>query len=178
MHTHSYALLLLVLLCYNWTSVVDANHGLPHNCTNPVIDCAGRGQCISNTTCLCDKGYVTLNCESTQCCYTQVTRVKVFLLAFFLGKVGAGYFSIGQTGLGVGILLLFVGGLIMGPMGRACLEQERYGSKWSQYGWALMSAVGYLSVFAACLWWLIVWIMLAAETEPFNDSNGAAIAPW
>ena len=50
-------------------------------------DC-NHGKCLSNQTCLCDKGFVTFNSTSQNCNYEQKKKLTAFLLSFLLGLTG------------------------------------------------------------------------------------------
>ena len=50
-------------------------------------DC-NHGKCLSNQTCLCDKGYVTFNSTSQNCNYEQKKKLTAFLLSFLVGLTG------------------------------------------------------------------------------------------
>lgn len=149
-------------------------------CTNPMVDCAGHGVCISNGTsnyaCKCDPGYTNFDCgDNVQCCYQQKKRVTMFLLSFFVGWTGASYFVAGATGLGVGILLLCVGGFCSLNCGKAFMSSD---SECCQTTSTAFAIIGGLAVVAALLWTLVLWCMVAAETETFKDANDQPIAPW
>ena len=144
-------------------------------CTNPMIDCAGHGVCISNGTvnfaCKCDSGYLTFNCDTNvQCCYKQQPRVKIFLLSFFVGATGAPYFVLGATALGVGILVLCCGGCCLSTIGGILSSKN---SKFT-----IITVIGGLATLAASIWQLALWIQFAASTETVRDSNGVPVAGW
>jgi len=146
------------------------------SCIDAEVDCSDYGRCNSKgTACICDSGYVTAKCDpAVQCCYAQVKRVKMFLLSFFVGWTGAPYFVIGQDGLGAGILVLFIGGLIVGCIGQCTAVA---GDDTPMIGMCIM-ALGWLAFFAACVWHLALWICYAASTDPWNDQNGVPVGPW
>ena len=50
-------------------------------------DC-NRGICLSNRTCLCDKGYVSFNSTSQNCNYEQKKKLTAFLLSLLFGLTG------------------------------------------------------------------------------------------
>lgn len=144
-------------------------------CQNPTYDCSNHGYCNRDSTaCLCDDGYVTHDCDaSTQCCYKQENRIKMFILSFFVTWTGAPFFILGMTGLGVGILVMCCCGLTFAGVGTALGAQE------GKSGFAAVIAViGILAFLAAIVLSLANWIMFAAETEPWTDKNGVPVGPW
>lgn len=137
------------------------------DCTD-VDFCNYNGRCMVKkpnvtTHCICDRGYITKDClNETECCFKQDSRVLHFLLAlFFQCFTGVQFFLAGETGWGVGILLLFWGGFVL----CGCAVQGQG---------ATCGCVGALAVLAALSWWFASWIILAASSEP-SDWN---IAPW
>lgn len=134
------------------------------NCLpNPIASCNNHGICIDNGTfgfqCKCDNNWDNQGCPpNVQCCNELEPRVKVFLLAFFVGWTGAPYFVIGATGLGIGILLLCVCGNCLAGIGKA---QES----------SVLMTIGGLAAAAAMVWHLATWIMAAASTEVFDNSK-------
>ena len=148
-------------------------------CLDVRINCANHGICVTNGTfgyaCKCDHGYVSHDCDSgVQCCYTQLPRVQIFLLAFFVGWTGAPYFVMGETGLGVGILLMFFLGFILLCLGQCNDDDGNEGDKIH----GCCSLMGMLIFLGGVLWNLATWGMIAASTEPWNDRNGVPIAGW
>lgn len=144
-------------------------------CQNPTYDCSNHGYCSrDNTACLCNDGYVTHDCDaSTQCCYKQESRIKMFILSFFVTWTGAPFFILGMTGLGVGILIMCCCGMTFTGIGSALGAQE------DRTGFAFVIAVlGFLAFLAAITLSLANWIMFAAETEPWTDRNGIPVGPW
>lgn len=149
---------------------------LPINCTDFRVNCAGNGVCASATECKCDKGYVTFECPpEVQCCYKQESRVTIFLLSFFVGITGAPYFVLGAVGLGVAILVLCVCGTCISSCAGAATASDSSASagNWS----ALLVALGMMAALAASIWWIVLWIMVAAGAE-FKDTNGVPISGW
>ena len=149
-------------------------------CTDPMVNCAGHGVCISNGTvnyaCKCDPGYNNFECgENVQCCYQQKKRVTMFLLSFFVGWTGAPYFVAGATGLGIGMLLLCVGGYCSYHCGKAFMASDSECCKTVSF---VVSVSGGMAFTAAMLWSLVLWCMVAAGTETFKDSNNQPIARW
>ena len=149
-------------------------------CTNPMVDCAGHGVCISNGTvnyaCKCDHGYNNFECgDNVQCCYEQKKRVTMFLLSFFVGWTGAPYFVAGATGLGVLMLLLCFGGFCSLQCGKVFMASDSECCKTVSF---VVAVFGGMALAAALLWSLALWCMVAAGTENFKDSNHQPIAPW
>lgn len=147
---------------------------LEFECQNAYINCAGNGYCISNGTfnfaCKCDSGYVTAGCApNVQCCYKQKSRVLLFLISFFFGFTGAPYFMLGESGLGAGILLLFIGGILVAATSACFMETAAGGA---------LACLGGSAILAAEAWHMALWIMFAAGTEHVKDSNGVAVGPW
>jgi hypothetical protein len=154
-------------------------------CVDPTVNCAGHGVCISNGTfnyaCKCDPGYTNYNCATNvQCCYKQEKRIKSFLLSFLVGWSGAPYFVLGATGLGVGILLLCFGGCCLATCGKlwADTEMETCKPGCGSICASLSMILGGCGFVAAMIWWLVLWCMMAAETETIKDANNQPIAPW
>jgi len=148
---------------------------LPINCTDFRVNCAGNGVCASATECKCDKGYVTFGCPpDVQCCYKQESRVTIFLLSFFVGYSGAPYFVLGAAGLGAAILIMCVCGTCISSFGGAATASDNGSS--GNWG-ALVVALGILAVFGSMIWWIVLWIMVAAGAE-FKDTNGVPISGW
>jgi len=134
------------------------------NCLpDPITSCNRHGICIDNGTfgfeCKCDNNWDNQGCPpNTQCCNELESRVKVFLLAFFVGWSGAPYFVIGATGLGIGILLLCVCGNCLAGIGKVTEMPP-------------IAIIGGLASAAALVWHLATWIMVAASTEIFDNSK-------
>jgi hypothetical protein len=144
-------------------------------CIDPSINCDNHGLCptLNSSTCKCDKGYVTHDCSpNVQCCYKQESRVKMFLLAFFVSWTGAPLFLLGSVGLGIGILLLCCCGLCLGGIGIGVGQSKENSCCY------VIGVVGILATLSAMVWSLALWIMIAAQTEPWNDKNGVPIADW
>lgn len=148
---------------------------LPINCTDFRTNCDGHGICASPTECKCDKGYVTFGCPpEVQCCYQQQSRVVVFLISFFVGFSGAPYFILGASGLGAGILIMCCVGTCS-----TCFVTGAQGSedKGTATCCTLMAAFAGMAFVGAMIWWLVLWIMVAANAD-FKDENGVSIATW
>lgn len=73
-------------------------------CNNSAVDCNLNGFCIDNQ-CRCFTNYVTHN-SATGCNYHQKDRTTAFLLEFFLGEFGAGWFYLGRNEFAVPVLVL------------------------------------------------------------------------
>lgn len=82
------------------------------NCTNERFDCSDHGLCYSDKSgCHCDVGYITFPTENVypECNYAQKSQLTGFLLSLFIGPfTGAGFFYVGQVGLGVGQLIVLL----------------------------------------------------------------------
>lgn len=144
------------------------------SCTNALYDCTNHGYCNrEGTACICDKGYATHKCNPTeQCCYTQESRVKLFIIAFFTSWLGVPYFLVGAVGMGVGILMLCCCGFVFAIVGSVWgASKENACGVW-------MGVIGVFAMIAVFGWHIGVWGQLAAGTEPYNDRNGVPIAPW
>lgn len=169
----------LLLVASAAASALPSNQVQEFECVNPFINCAEHGVCISNGTfafaCKCDPGYVTYNCApSVQCCYSQESRVKMFLLSFFFGGIGVPYFVLGAAGLGAGILILCCGGCLLGTVAAYRVAASEGHSR----GWKGLYCLGFLALLATVAWWNALWIQFAAETETVNDKNGVPVGPW
>lgn len=149
--------------------VAASTAALASNCTQPVLDCSGRGQCVpSSSDCFCDDGYVTHPPDAVpQCNYKQTSRLAPFLVSLFVGPyTGAGYFMIGQTGLGVGQLLLFWGGLFVG-----FLLGLIFGKEWdcAVFVFNLFVSFGVIAFFIASL------VQIA---QGMDDGDGVPLGGW
>lgn len=156
---------------------------VPINCTDFKINCNGNGICISDTECRCDKGFVTFNCPiNVQCCYQQESRVKIFLLSFFVAFTGAPYFVLGLTTLGSVILIFCCCGCFMSFCGFK--TEVSYSGGFQQEGQRMemclkiMGILGCLLTAAVVVWSLVLWITVAASEGDPKDSNGVSIGPW
>jgi hypothetical protein len=167
-------------------SIVHSNNTNTNNtlsgfiCTNPLVDCAGHGICISNGTvnfaCKCDNGYNSFNCgDNIQCCYQQHKRIIVFLMSLFIGWAGVPYFIVGSTGLGICTLVLFVGGCCLLNCGKVFMSDDSDCCRTVSFAGGCIGGVAFLT---AIFWSMVVFFMVAAETETFKDANGQPIAPW
>jgi hypothetical protein len=161
----------------NFLSNFTADDSTTFNCVDPNVNCAGHGVCISNGThayaCKCDSNYVSFECASdVQCCYKQESRVKLFLLSFFVAWTGAPYFVLGSTGMGVAMLLLWVCGCCAGVLAKTSGGENQSSLS------SVVIAVGCLTYLAVVGWCLALLIMFAAETETVKDSNGVSVGPW
>jgi hypothetical protein len=146
------------------------------NCLpNPILSCGGHGVCLPNGTfgfeCKCDNNYDNQGCpQNVQCCNELQSRTKVFLVAFFVGWTGAPYYMIGNIGAGVGLLLMFFGGLYTAVICKAVYENDLNNTVAGAF-----MMIGALAYVGAVCWYIAVWIMVAAETGPFDRSK---IGAW
>jgi len=91
---------MLAAFCLMFLLVVGSVYS---QCLDP--SCSGKGECI-NSTCICNDGYANANCS-----YSMKSGLAAFLLAFFLGGVGADRFY---------LYYYWQGGLILGLFICAC----------------------------------------------------------
>jgi hypothetical protein len=78
-------------------------------------ECSYHGICQDNgKNCVCNDGYISSqpSSDNVQCDYKQKDTLIAFLLEFFLGEFGGGYFYLGLIPLGVGRLCFFILGMI------------------------------------------------------------------
>ena len=142
------------------------------NCTVGVASpqCNYHGTCVADgKSCICNEGYVTFKSDSIQCNYEQKDTVTAFLLAFFVGvEGGAGYFYLGNIGMGIGQLLLFWIGMI--PQ---CFSIFIIQGKYKEF-FAIMS-VCYTCLWSGAViaWWITSLVMIATGSQ--HDGNGAPI---
>lgn len=144
------------------------------------VNCLGNGlpnPSTNSTTCSCFHGYVSHKCQSGEgCCYKQEKRVKMFLLAFFVSWTGAPYFVLGQTGLGIGILILCFSSCFS-VCYIACFLASK-SDRTDDSTFMCFACLIKLATLAGLVWCLATWIMFAAETEPWNDKHGVPVAGW
>jgi len=138
------------------------------NCTNPVVDCSGRGQCLNANACLCDDNYITFPSDNQyECNYKQTTRLAPFLLQFFLGGfTGCGAFMLGENAWGGGMIATVWGGVII------LVVSSTIGNK----GEVLVPCF-------TCLWicltiCLHVSILVFIGNGDFTDRDGAPMGSW
>lgn len=113
-------------------------------------ECDMHGSCVQDPDnpssptgmCHCEKEYADEDCS-----YHRKSRLLAFLLQWFFGCYGAGYFVLGHVGLGVGILVLTIVGYALA----ACI-------------------VGIPILFASSIWALVVLIVIG--TGSLKDVNG------
>jgi len=158
-----------------------ANAQVGINCTQPTIDCSGAGLCTTgapNNTCQCFDNYITFGQTYPMCNYKKKDVIAPFALEFVFGIfTGCGPFMLGQTGWGVGQLLLTWAPILLGcifacAVGVASLKS---GSACGE-GWvACATFSGYCFVFLWVLATIAVQITLLVLIGGghLNDSNGA-----
>lgn len=146
-------LILPVLASYNCTAV----------CQNGYCDPIGR--------CECDQYYTSVGCDEfiQPCCRKRINRSELFAVAFFFGWTGAPYFMVGQTGLGVAILVISVTAIltmIVGAIISCNTVSVDYGCK---CGDIIVGIGGWIFMIVLLVWNTAIWISVAADTEPFHD---------
>ena len=116
--------ILLIFCCY----FVNAQN-TTFVCVDGERSCSNNGRCnFDNTMCLCDNSYATFTndnnslCQNgSQCCYKRKKQMTVFLVHFFLGGLGAGYFILGQIQYGLASLAMVTGGFCCVCIVACCL---------------------------------------------------------
>lgn len=82
------------------------NNDKDHDDRNPACD--NHGYCSETTnTCVCEDAYADYDCS-----YARKSRLLAFILQFFFGGFGAGYFVLGHALLGGMLLMLTLCGSI------------------------------------------------------------------
>lgn len=144
------------------------------NCTASM--CNNHGTCDdTNTYCICESDYITFkSTDDTSCNYKQKNTLIAFLLEFFLGFAGIGYFYIGRISLGIGQLILNCAGLI--PFCVACC----CGTALLKDSNSCTTFVGFLIGCYLLLWCggILTWWVYALVTIAhgnITDGNGAII---
>ena len=145
--------------------------------------CNGNGVCatspaIGEPLCVCTPGFVTpdatlspdILCTSgTECCYEQKKQLTAFLLQWFFGQFGAGYWY-AQDKASAGLLL----GLGLGY----CLCLPVAGGM-AQSGNAAGSVFACLIVGVMCTWLVFNIIALVHfGRKGVVDGNGVEMLPW
>lgn len=149
-----------------------------YNCSVPIIDCSGRGQCIPITkTCLCDDGYITWPSDNTyECNYKQTKKLGPFLCQIFIGWFsGCGAFMLGQYDYAITELLLFILFLVSLCI-HVCLHDLIQGNKLN----IKIAACGIIGNSLALLLPLIIFALWIAVIVfgGFNDKNGAPLGDF
>lgn len=116
--------------------------------------------------CICSPSYAGDACD-----HRRKQRIGAFLLQFFLGTFGAGYFYLGHIGLGVGILMLSLFGCCLG-----CIVGGIGKATDSTFLTGLGSIFGCLSGLAVFGWWLASSIIMGMNN--MNDSHGYKPESW
>jgi hypothetical protein len=139
------------------------------NCTNPTIDCSGRGQCLNGTKCLCDDNYITYPSDSRpQCNYKQETRLVPFLLSMIFGEfTGCGAFMLGENAWGVSQLVVFWVPIIFAVCLSYCLLDMND---------IIIGCLGCLWVSAIIGMYIAVLVLIG--TAEFTDQEGAPLGNW
>ena len=136
------------------------------NCTNPVIDCSARGQCVSPTQCICDDNYITFNPSgAVQCNYKQQLILEPWLLHFFFGGLtGVGCFMLNQINYAVTQVVVFWGGCVFLGVLLGSGAREL--------------AICFTCMLAAVILALQVTTLVYIGTGHFTDENGAPLGSW
>ena len=154
------------------------------NCSN--TNCLLPNNCSTDKkTCLCsnENSEYTLNYplksgEKRQdvnsiklfCEHTRKNQLTYFLLEFFL-NIGAGHFYAGNTGMGVGkLLLIFV------PCLAVCIFAALGLLSTDKLSGGLVSCFLISASCAMSIWWLVDVIMIA--TSKYTDGMGVPLKHW
>lgn len=138
-------------------------------CNNSAIDCNLNGFCIDNQ-CHCFTNYVTHN-SATGCNYHQKDRTTAFLLEFFLGEFGAGWFYLGRIEFAVPVLVLtLVFACCFKPIISFATKNDHAGIAVAAACFAVLSGC---AVFG-------LWLhgMIVTGNGSATDSNGVTIGEW
>jgi len=141
------------------------------NCTTDA-DCNYRGRCsVLTSDCVCDRGYLTFNCEIGEgCCYVQKQQLTAFCLSFFVGVVGADRFYLGHDAVGAGKLVYFLGTPCVLCILAIILELNGVdGHMW-----------GLLFRFFWVLGGMVFWLhdVISIGLNNMNDHNHAPLSSW
>ena len=141
-------------------------------CSTPKGTCNRHGECNITVDgeyeCICDSAYGGPSCQ-----YKRRKQVGEFLLAFFIGETGAGYFYMGRTALGVGMLILLCGACIVTCIGGCIAMANR---EIGMACCATLGIIGGISGFAIFGWWLATWII--AIQNNLHDNHGLDAQSW
>lgn len=133
----------------------------------------GRGICQGDF-CRCYRGFITWR-SMHRCMYEQRTKLRAFLLSFFVGIFGVDWFylSRGVTSymiVGIMKLLISLGCFIGWPIFIIKI------SKMKDHFAFLGNIISVLFSLTSFLWWLTDWIRILANVFP--DGYGAPLHPW
>lgn len=147
------------------------------NCTNPALQCSGRGLCtdptgVPNVTsvCLCDDGFLTWpEGAYPECNHKKTSKLVPFLLTAFVGWLsGAGAFMIGATGWGSAELLVFWVGLLSLMLTACTMDKNDWGH--------LISCLGCVWVIAIIALWVCVLALIG--DGQLTDKQGAPLGDF
>eukprot|EP01088_Endostelium_zonatum_P003072 TRINITY_DN1406_c0_g1_i1.p1 TRINITY_DN1406_c0_g1~~TRINITY_DN1406_c0_g1_i1.p1 ORF type:complete len:196 (-),score=11.05 TRINITY_DN1406_c0_g1_i1:72-638(-) len=128
-------------------------------------DCHGHGECL-NQTCICQEYYGRANCS-----YQLKSQEAAFIIAVFLGPIGADQFYLGYTGLGLLKLFLTIVVFCIFPfLPTCCLPCTFENSKLTKRNATVAWATTCGGALTCGLWWaidssIILW-------GNVHDSNG------
>ena len=165
----------LVFFFFLFTFIPSVNSTLT-NC-NTTADCNFNGDCYSNI-CHCSSSYATLLPEEP-CNYKRKSQVGAFLLAFFLGEFGAGFFYVGNTTYG---LLSWMPMFVFIPLcccaccGVVSLSEFKPGGCFLGCIYGLVVFIVICLSFFSLGWWIYQIVVMGTNSMP--DSNGIYLTPW
>jgi hypothetical protein len=143
---------------------------IPNAPSNP--ECSYKGVCTKDgKDCVCTIGYASTREGVFKCDYEQKKALTAFLLEFFFGYLGAGYFYLGIINYGVGQLLLTVLGCIPMCIVMCCAFAGE--NKTDLSASLFTCCVGILG----CLWFcgILGWdiyVLVTIGTCSINDAYG------
>eukprot|EP01090_Pellita_catalonica_P021141 TRINITY_DN7837_c0_g1_i3.p1 TRINITY_DN7837_c0_g1~~TRINITY_DN7837_c0_g1_i3.p1 ORF type:complete len:188 (+),score=27.73 TRINITY_DN7837_c0_g1_i3:105-668(+) len=131
-------------------------------------DCSGNGRCVPSNlisspyVCECDAGYADPDCS-----YKRKSKLTAFLLAFFLGGIGAARFYLGYDW--EGFAQLFCTTCFCCPA--FLLFTVLPFGKCDALPLITTFTISTLVMFCVMqIWWLVDWIIIAADL--LRDQNG------
>lgn len=141
-------------------------------CKN-TADCNYNGFCDTNNSCRCFDNYVTHD-SVTGCNYSQKKRLTAFLLEFFLGGFGAGWFYLDRLDLAVPVLVLSLVLMCCIAPYFKMLRNSHHDESELKMSCAICCYLGmFLTIFGLYLHGMIVTGMGTA-----TDSNGITVGEW
>lgn len=161
MFKHILLLVILATLCIQITAC------------NKTADCSFNGFCDDNE-CHCFNNYITHE-SVLPCNYKQASRTTAFLLEFFLGGVGAGWFYLGRLDFALSQLLLF----IIPSCAALCFAFVFFQDKHDTQGESISAA----ALCLRCIFLLAsigLWLhgVIVIGTGQASDSNGVFVGDW